>query len=220
MPLFNQTIPVVASEVEAVVSDHWGLILGKIIKASQNHTFEGFDENNTKFAVRVTPDAANKYFARIQSEIAFVEYVVKSNQVHYVCAPILNKSGEYIVRSGDLTIVVSEWAKGVPLDFMSYTWINDKDFVISWGKWLASFHAVSKQFLVQHPEITKSIQRWDEMHECILAGSDIHPLDAAVVTDIDHYGVLHGDLNLSNFFYVKDEHTLSVFDWDQTQQGE
>ena len=31
--------------------------------------------------------------------------------------------------------------------------------------------------------------------------------------------MLHGDLNTSNFFYSDTTHGLSVFDWDQAQQG-
>ena len=33
------------------------------------------------------------------------------------------------------------------------------------------------------------------------------------------YGILHGDLNLSNFHYVDEGEYLSVFDTDQVQQG-
>ena len=93
------------------------------------------------------------------------------------------------------------------------------------------------------------------MHESILKESLIHEDDQAVVQNPEHYGILHGDLNLSNFFYIPPsadvlpENTststagdtvftslhidpsntpikegsklgsLSVFDWDQTQQG-
>lgn len=36
--------------------------------------------------------------------------------------------------------------------------------------------------------------------------------------DAEHFGVIHGDINASNF-YVKDDLDLSVFDWDQTERG-
>ena len=43
--------------------------------------------------------------------------------------------------------------------------------------------------------------------------------DLALMTDPQHYGVIHGDLNTSNFFFIEEEKLLSVFDWDQVQQG-
>jgi Ser/Thr protein kinase RdoA (MazF antagonist) len=123
-----------------------------------------------------------------------------------------------------LIIVVSEWARGEPIDFMSYKWMTERDIVIAWGQWLARFHAVSKRFSTEHPSIARNIQCWDEMHHSILKGSELHHDDVAVMDDIEHYGVLHGDLNISNFFYIPGADgsaggTLSVFDWDQVQQG-
>lgn len=38
--------------------------------------------------------------------------------------------------------------------------------------------------------------------------------DKAVINDPEHYGVVHGDLNTSNFFFIDEELLLSVFDWD------
>lgn len=38
--------------------------------------------------------------------------------------------------------------------------------------------------------------------------------DRAVMQDPNHFGVIHSDMNTSNFFYVKEEDCLSVFDWD------
>jgi Ser/Thr protein kinase RdoA (MazF antagonist) len=52
-----------------------------------------------------------------------------------------------------------------------------------------------------------------------LAGTKLHPDDIALVDDLDHYGVLHGDLNTSNIHYVDEKDHLSVFDTDQVQVG-
>jgi RIO-like serine/threonine protein kinase len=41
--------------------------------------------------------------------------------------------------------------------------------------------------------------------------------DLAVIGNPQHYGVIHGDINISNYFYLPDESTLFVFDWDQVQ---
>lgn len=225
MALFDQTIEIVVEDVARVVSTCWGLKLGKLIKASQNHTFEATSTSEsgteTKVVVRVTPDPKGQCYERIQKEIVFVSYVVESGKVHHISAPIKSNNGSFIERDGVLIVVVSEWAQGAPIDFLAYSWMLDQDMVFAWGKWLAEFHAVSRQFSADFPAIATSVQRWDEMHCSILKGSILHPDDEAVMHDAQHYGVLHGDLNISNFFYQKVNNipTLSVFDWDQTQQG-
>lgn len=57
MPLFETTIAIDEKEVSEIVSTHWNLKLGKLLKASQNHTFEAFSHDDKhKFSVRVTPD--------------------------------------------------------------------------------------------------------------------------------------------------------------------
>lgn len=43
MPLFESAIPVNNEKIAAILNERWGLKLGKIIKASQNHTFEASD---------------------------------------------------------------------------------------------------------------------------------------------------------------------------------
>lgn len=225
MALFDQTIEIVVEDVARIVTSCWGLTLGKRIKASQNHTFEAIKTSDsgaeTKLVVRVTPDPKNEHFERVTNELAFVNYVVQSGKVHHICAPVQSNNGLYIERDGVLIVVVSEWAQGSPVDFLAYTWMLDQDMVFAWGKWLAEFHAVSKQFTADLPSVASSVQRWDEVHCGILKGSTLHPDDEAVMADPQHYGVLHGDLNISNFFYqnINNTSTLSVFDWDQTQQG-
>jgi Ser/Thr protein kinase RdoA (MazF antagonist) len=218
MALFDQTIAVSTEKVAEVVELHWGARLGKLIKASQNHTFEAQRNETEKLVVRVTPGATAEILSRIKNEVVFVNYVASSGKVHHVCAPVASLSGEYVLQADELVVVVSGWAQGEAVDFMSYRWMTDRNIVLAWGRWLASFHAVSKQFSVDHPTVARSIQRWDEMHKGILKGSILHADDIAVMEDPLHYGVLHGDLNISNFF-IDTANTLSVFDWDQTQRG-
>ena len=40
-----------------------------------------------------------------------------------------------------------------------------------------------------------------------------------MINDPNHFGVIHGDLNLSNIHYVDDGDYLSVYDTDQVQRG-
>ncbi len=52
-----------------------------------------------------------------------------------------------------------------------------------------------------------------------MKGTKIHPEDLSVMNDPEHYGVLHGDLNTSNIFYVDDGDYISAYDTDQVQVG-
>lgn len=220
MSLFEKTITVDLEEVKAAVKQHWGLDVGDLIKASQNHTFKASNpDTGALFAIRVTPDPTTKHNTRINNEVKFVRFLAGFSDLNHVCAPVATTEGEYVLRRGDLVIVVFEWAKGSVLDFLSYRWMTDKEVVVAWGKWLATLHEASRKFSQEHPDTAKAIQKWDQMHNGILAGSEIHPDDEAVVGDAQHWGVLHGDLNCSNFYFMDDEKTLSVYDWDQVQQG-
>eukprot|EP01127_Copromyxa_protea_P011338 TRINITY_DN2844_c0_g1_i2.p1 TRINITY_DN2844_c0_g1~~TRINITY_DN2844_c0_g1_i2.p1 ORF type:complete len:322 (-),score=37.35 TRINITY_DN2844_c0_g1_i2:416-1381(-) len=217
MSLFEKTVQIDHVEVRGLVHKHWNLELGDIIKASQNHTFKAHSKTGDAFAVRVTPDPDRLHRDRISQEVQFVLFVVAHNLEH-VCAPIPTVDGEFVVNSGHLVIVVSQWAKGAPLDFFSYRWV-ERDVVVAWGMWLAELHRISRLFTTENAGIAKKIQRWDQIHHGILEGSEIHPDDQAVVEDPQHFGVLHGDLNVSNFFFAEETKEFHVFDWDQVQQG-
>lgn len=221
MSLFEHTVAIDHAEVKAIVREHWNLELGDIIKASQNHTFKATSsENQTSFAVRVTPDPSDKHLQRIRREVQFVRFVADHGvHLYHVCGPVKTASGEFFVKVGDLIIVVFEWAKGEPLGFLEYQWMTDREVVFAWGQWLARLHQISRQFSEKFPDVAMGVQKWDEMHNGILAGSQVHADDQAVVDDLQHYGVLHGDLNCSNFYWIAEEKALSVYDWDQTQRG-
>jgi Ser/Thr protein kinase RdoA (MazF antagonist) len=241
MPLFQQAVDISVEEVSKVVSDHWNIELEKIIKASQNHTFLAkrrttklttvfeksdstidSDDGDENVVVRVTPDPEHKHLSRIENEIRFVRFIREQEEVQYVCGPIPSIHGEYMVAHGDLIIAVSEWAKGRPVEFMNFSsWLTNREFVYAWGRWLAIFHQASRKFSQQYPEIASNIQCWNEIHEGILRNAPIHPDDLIAMENKDpgHYGIVHGDVNTSNFFFIDQEQKLSVFDWDQTQQG-
>ena len=67
MPLFETAIPIDHEHIAKLVEQHWGLTLGKLIKASQNHTFEAYTQDKeTKYAVRVTPDPHDKKTQKVK----------------------------------------------------------------------------------------------------------------------------------------------------------
>ncbi|OQR93020.1 hypothetical protein ACHHYP_03033 [Achlya hypogyna] len=219
MPLFEQTIPIETSAVAALVSAHWGLTLGERIKASQNHTFHASDAT-AKYAVRVTPDPTGRHEQRIRDELTFVEYVASAGLTH-VCAPVplRTPSAHPLVLVADgLVIAVFHWAIGAPVDFMSWRWMLDEKLVHAWGAFFGQLHVLSKRFGAEHSDVALRVQRFDAIHDGVLAGAPLHPDDEALMADPNSFGVIHGDLNCSNFF-VTDDTRLCVFDWDQTMRA-
>ena len=97
--------------------------------------------------------------------------------------------------------------------------MKSKKVIHAWGRYFAQLHQISRKFSVDHPIIAKRIQTWREIHHGVLKDIVLDKEDEEVVGNVDHWGVLHGDLNCSNFFYHREGDYLSVFDSDQTQQG-
>lgn len=75
----------------------------------------------------------------------------------------------------------------------------------------------------RQPSLCSQVRPWHTLHDGILADQPVDPLDAALAADAAHYGILHGDLNASNFFAMEaagsGQLELHVFDWDQLQAG-
>ena len=64
------------------------------------------------------------------------------------------------------------------------------------------------------------IQTWSALHNNLLSNLPIPTIDDAARTDPNIYGILHGDLNINNFFYQpRPSSMLSVFDFDQVHLG-
>jgi len=127
MALFDKTATIDVEEVSSISRLHWGVKLGKLIKASQNHTFETHlvTDETVKLVVRVTPDPQGIHRNRIASEVQFVDFVASSGELSHICAPIRSLQGELFVVEKGLILVVSNWAAGAPLDFMAYRWMTD-----------------------------------------------------------------------------------------------
>lgn len=217
MPLFNAAITIEVERVTVVLQNHWNLTLGDRIKASQNHTYLAANSIGERFAVRVTPDRLKYHFARIHDEQLFVNFLASSKCD--VCQPVPSQGGSLVVHEDELTMTVLKWARGSAIDFMSLRWMLDKRMVNTWGRTFAQLHEASREFSLHHPDVAARIQKWNEIHEGVLATMEVHEADVLVQTDSKHFGIVHGDLNTSNFFFVEEESSLSIFDFDQTQQG-
>jgi hypothetical protein len=217
MPTLFEVHPVDRAIVAAAVNREWGVTLGESVKASQNHTFRGevtverhgSAAVGTRVAVRVTPDPAAVHHQRIEDELVFVDFLARSEGTG-VCPPLLpssSSSSSFAVREGPYTICVVRWAAGSLIDFMGYRWVTDADVIRAWGATAARIHVAARAFAAAKPEVAARIRPWTAVHDGIMAPAEasLHEEDAAMAKGGlgEAYGLLHGDLNVSNFHLVE-----------------
>lgn len=99
----------------------------------------------------------------------------------------------------------------------------DRDFARSWGRWAAQLHVLTRRFGEDHPAIAERFRSWELLHDGVMVGVELAEEDERSRADPERFGVLHGDLNLSNFTYTpprgEEWGGLCVFDWDQSCRG-
>jgi len=116
-----------------------------------------------------------------------------------------------------LTVVVFEHAEGEPVAFLQWLWLSERAQVESLGKWFGQFHLLSKKFALEFPDICKRARKWDQLHDSILSGAPIDQQDLDSVSDPSKFGLIHGDVNVSNYFVNPITRVPHMFDWDQSQ---
>eukprot|EP01125_Pyxidicula_operculata_P020492 TRINITY_DN758_c0_g1_i2.p2 TRINITY_DN758_c0_g1~~TRINITY_DN758_c0_g1_i2.p2 ORF type:complete len:326 (+),score=47.48 TRINITY_DN758_c0_g1_i2:371-1348(+) len=221
MSLF-ETIKIDHDVVKSSVKRHWNVTLGKLLKASQNHTFlgtQGEDDNANKVIVRVTPDPRKEQLQRIEVETSFLNFLSHEYPSLNVCAPINSLLGQSILIEGELVIVVFQHAKGEPVQFTEFKWMTESTMVEAMGKWFANFHIASKDFSKRFPEVRAKTRLWTQLHQSVLEGTPVHADDESVASDPTQFGLLHGDLNCTNYYFDYNSSQLHVFDWDQVMLG-
>eukprot|EP00768_Dysnectes_brevis_P002948 gnl/Dysnectes_brevis/2142_a2492_1779.p1 GENE.gnl/Dysnectes_brevis/2142_a2492_1779~~gnl/Dysnectes_brevis/2142_a2492_1779.p1 ORF type:complete len:532 (-),score=96.54 gnl/Dysnectes_brevis/2142_a2492_1779:74-1669(-) len=222
--------------VSQVLQQYWPnlcLVLDESpIKESQYVTWSAKSSDGMKYIVRVTPDNTGAVFARVSLELEFIAFVVKSLPADTVCRAIASSTGDLVVQSTTahpFVVSVFDWAIGTPVDYMAMHWLNDPEIGRAWGRTFAQIHAAGREFLQLHPDARFPL--WTDIHHGVMSGME-HELSpkskkAWEARDPSRIGVLHGDLNVSNF-YVRESASqpvspaslaLSVFDWDQVQSG-
>ena len=215
--LFESTIEIEKENVAVFVLANWNMTLGVKIKGSQNHTFKA-SRDGVDYAVRVTPDPLDHHLQRIMDELTFVQFVaneVSASSKDNICAPIHSLEGNLLEcdTSNKLIVCAFSWAKGVPLveSYASFRWMLDSKIVFAWGRFFAELHQLSRQFSSSHHSaVAARIQTWEQVHDGVLLGAELHADDEVVKSSEQHYGIIHGDLNVSNFFWIEETLSLSV----------
>jgi len=121
-----------------------------------------------------------------------------------------------MVLDNDNILCVFTYATGEEVVYQDWKWLN-KEIVVGVGKWFGLLHQHSKAFSKEHPDLAAKARHWKTLHDSILAEVVTDKQDDAIVGDAQHYGVIHGDVNPSNYFWDASLGMPFMFDWDQMQ---
>ncbi|CAF1470148.1 unnamed protein product [Adineta ricciae] len=217
MPLF-ETISIDTERVRQLARDHWDVEVGECLKSAQNHTFIANKNDSERFILRVTPDPNNKRLDSTELEVALLDYLHK-NQLP-VCRAIPSSiTSKSVVHFESLILCLFTYATGEPVVYTDWTWMTNKDIVIGLGHWFARLHKLTRCFVQEQPDLAARARHWTTLHDGVLAGVEVDERDKATVTDPTHFGIIHGDVNPSNYFWDPAVMMPCMFDWDQLQQS-
>lgn len=226
MPLFIKTV-VNEDELREHLKTHWNVELGAKIRDSQNQTFKGTQSSggtSTDIAVRVTPNPNGERTKLIDLEMSVLDFLAAKSLPVCPAIPALG-SGALQVQMGELSVSVFVWAKGELLDFVDAHWMTHEEKVVGVGRWIGKLHSLLDEYEDTHPELASYTRNWDELHEGVLKGISIDERDAKVekekpsTTKPRPYGLIHGDINPTNYFWLADIELPNMFDWDQLQRA-
>lgn len=225
MPLFIKT-PVNDEEVKQLVKKHWNVELGEKLKDSQNQTFEGtitVVNDTSKVAVRVTPNPKGSRSDAIELELSVLQFLASKSLSVCDAYPSL-ETGALQVPLGELSVSVFHFAKG---DFVAFTelhWMLKEDMAVGLGRWLGKLHILLDEYEDTHPELASKARKWDELHDGILKEFAVDERDLKTEKEPSTakprpYGLIHGDINTSNYFWISEVNEPCMFDWDQFQRA-
>ncbi|CAF2088569.1 unnamed protein product [Rotaria magnacalcarata] len=217
MPLF-ETIPVDVEQVRQLARDHWGVEVGECIKTSQNHTFLANKATTERFVLRVTPDPENKRFDCTELEVALLEYL-HENKLSVCTAVKSSVTASAIVRIDSLILCLFTFATGEPVVFTDWIWMTNREIVVGLGCWLARLHKLTRRFCQEQPALAARARHWTTLHEGVLSGVEVDERDSKTAADPFYFGVIHGDVNPSNYYWDSTLGMPCMFDWDQLQQS-
>jgi Ser/Thr protein kinase RdoA (MazF antagonist) len=193
--------------------------------------------------VRVTPNPGGKRTNAIELELRVLEFLEEKSLPICIALPSLD-GGLLQVPLGELSVSVFREARGEVLDFSEYKWMLDEEKVAGVGQFVAKLHLALDEFQLSHPEHMKAARYWSELHDGVIKDYELHPEDAetqrkameassssskespSCSSSDPHasqqslrlpkpFGLIHSDLNASNYYWDPEVQMPSVFDWDQ-----
>jgi Ser/Thr protein kinase RdoA (MazF antagonist) len=227
MPLF-ETAVLDEEELKELVKKHWNVTLGANLKVSQNKTFQGeMDLNGVSKTViiRATPNIGGKRALDIELELRVLHFLSEKELPVCEAYPAL-ESNVLSVSMGDWSISVFHYAKGEPVVFTDWKWMTEEEIVKGVGRFIGRLHRLLDEFEDKYPELASAARDWRELHDGVLKDVKVHEKDEATKlnsplgnTKPRSFGIIHGDINPSNYFWYPEISMPSMFDWDQLQRS-
>ena len=216
MPLF-ETIPIDIEHVRQLAREHWNVELGECAKASQNHTFYANKNTTERFVLRVTPDPRNERLNSTKLEVALLDYLHENHlPVCRTIPSVLTSSN--VVHSDPLILCLFTFATGEPVVYTDWTWMTTREIVVGLGRWFARLHTLTQRFVQEQPELAAHARLWTTLHDGVLAEVPVDEHDQKTVSDPKQFGLIHGDVNPSNYYWDPSLGMPCMFDWDQLQR--
>jgi len=164
------------------------------------------------------PDPDNKRFNTTELEVALLEYLYENKLP--VCRAVQSSiTSSAAVRSGSLILCLFTFATGEPVVYTDWTWMTNREIVVGLGHWLARLHKLTRRFVQEQPTLAARARHWTTLHEGVLAGVQVDERDSRTASDPAYFGLIHGDVNPSNYYWDSAVRMPCMFDWDQLQQS-
>lgn len=191
----------------------------------QNFIYE-FKKEGTPYILRIT-HSTHRSENKIRGELDFVKYLYEGGIS--VSKPVYSIDGEITkridVNDSYFTVSAFEKAKGKKLSFPEY--LNSEKIFFELGKITGRIHRLSKSYMPKK----EIIRRHDWTDNYYIKSIDkfipkveygIHKGLKEVLNEISRldkgknsFGLIHGDINIGNFFVDGDR--ITVFDFDECQ---
>lgn len=191
----------------------------------QNFIYE-FKKEETSYILRVT-HSSHRSENKIRGELDFVEYLHRNDVC--VSKPVCSPAGEFTerikVNDSYFTVSAFEKAGGKKLSYPEY--LGSEKMFFELGKITGKIHRLSKSYMPREEAIGR--HDWTQNYyirsiDKFIPGAEygIHKGLKEVLNEISRlgmnknsFGLIHGDINIGNFFVNEDR--ITIFDFDECQ---
>lgn len=218
--LFNETILKAAAYKFGIDANELSFVGG-----FQNYIYE-FKKKETPCILRIT-HSTHRTENRIKGELDWIEYLSENGVC--VSKPVCSLNGELTERidthDSYFTASAFEKAKGKKLSYPEY--LGNEEVFFELGKITGRIHMLSKGYVPKVEGIRRhdwtenyyisNINRFVPREEYSIHKSCEELLKelSKLHKDMNSYGLIHGDINIGNFF--ADGNRITVFDFDECQ---
>ncbi|PQP81743.1 aminoglycoside phosphotransferase [Paenibacillus sp. PCH8] len=209
---------------DAAKSYGLGLLDLKYIGGFQNFVYE-YERNGTTYILRIT-HSSHRSSDRVKGELEWVQYLY-TNGVS-VSKPIVSKHDRFVetLELDNSYMIITSFEKASGNKIFYPECMNNDSLSEMCGEITGQIHTLSRTYVPSKKEITR--HNWTEnaylkgMKKFIPSNQILVFASFEQVTSQingskkdDTYGLIHGDINVGNFFI--DDVKMTLFDFDECQ---